>query len=163
MEISNNMEVQDLNTTTYPDSVNETKSVFNPQALLWALIAIVFFAIYYQQPEKDTTLGIMQIILVIMCAVLAVIKLCSGNRKLTYTPTGSPVVLSDEYYNVTLEDDIRQCLKEGNISRLNALKTDDSGGIQIEKLESKDKIFTAVRMYKYYPEGYRPVTGWVVL
>ncbi len=163
MEISHNTEAQNLNTTAYPESVSETKSAINPQALLWALIAIVLFAIYYQQPEKDTTLGIIQITLVLVCAVLAIAKLFGGSRKLTYTPTGSPVLLSDEYYNVALEDDIRQCLKEGNKSRLNALKTDGSGGIQVERLESKDKVFTAVRMHKYYPEGYRPVTEWIVL
>ena len=64
MEISHNTEAQSLNTTAYPESVSETKSIINPQSLLWALIAIVLFAIYYQQPEKDTTLGIIQITLV---------------------------------------------------------------------------------------------------
>jgi hypothetical protein len=54
-------------------------------------------------------------------------------------------------------------LKEHNTSRLNALKTDDTGGILVETLESKDKTFTALRMQKYCPEGYRPETGWVVM
>ena len=75
MEISHNTEAQSLNTTAYPESVSETKSAINPQALLWALIAIVLFAIYYQQHEKDTTLGIIQITLVLVCAVLAIAKL----------------------------------------------------------------------------------------
>ncbi len=163
MEISNNTEAKGLNTTVYPEAVSEIKSVLNPQSLLWALIAVVLFVIYRQQPDKDSTLGIIQITLVLICAVLALVKLFAGSRKLTYTPTNSPVVKTDKYYNLALESDIRQCLKEGNCSRLNALKTDDAGGILVESLESKDKTFTAVRMQKYCPEGYRPETEWIVL
>lgn len=163
MEILHNAEVQNLNTDVYPESVSETRSALNAQVLLWTLIAVVLFVIYYQQPDKDTTLGIIQVTLVIVCAVLAIVKLFTGGRKLTYTPTNSPVARTEKYYNIALEDDLRQCLKEGNSSRLNALKTDDAGGILIEILESKDKAFIAVRMHKYCPEGYRPDTEWVVL
>ena len=163
MEISNNTEAKSLNITTYPEAVSETKSALNPQSLLWALIAVVLFVIYRQQPDKENTLGIIQITLVLVCAVLALVKLFAGSKKLTYTPTGGPVVRTEKYYSLALEGDIRQCLKEGNSSRLNALKTDDAGGILIEMLESKDKAFTAVRMQKYCPEGYRPETEWIVL
>jgi len=163
MEISNNTEANVLTTTAYPEAVSETKSVINPQALLWALIAVVLLVIYRQQPDKDSTLGIIQVTLVLVCAVLAIVKLFAGSRKLTYVPTGSPIEKSDKYYNLNLESDIRQCLKESNTSRLNALKTDDAGGILVETLESKDKAFTAVRMQKYCPEGYRPETEWVVM
>ena len=163
MEISNNTQANGLNAAAYPEAVSETKSVLNPQSLLWALIAVVLFVIYRQQPDKESTLGIIQITLVLVCAVLALVKLFAGSRKLTYTPTGSPVAKTEKYYNLTLEGDIRQCMKEGNSSRLNALKTDDAGGILVETLESKDKTFTAVRMQKYCPEGYRPETEWIVL
>ena len=148
---------------TYPECVIESKSNNRAQALLWALIAVVLFIIYRQQPDKDTTLGIVQISLVILFTVLAVVKFFIGDRKLTYAPTNSPVEKTERYYNLTLESDIRQCLKEHNTSRLNALKTDDTGGILVETLESKDKAFTALRMQKYCPEGYRPETGWVVM
>ena len=144
---------------TYPECVIESKSNNRAQALLWALIAVVLFIIYRQQPDKDTTLGIVQITLVIVSAVLAVVKFFVGDRKLTYAPTNSPVEKTEKYYNLTLESDIRQCLKEHNTSRLNALKTDDAGGILVETLESKDKAFTALRMQKYCPEGYRPRQG----
>ena len=163
MEISNNTEVQNLNETAYPEVINEIKSIINPQSLLWTLIAVVLFVIYRQQPDKDTTLGIIQITLVLVCAVLALVKLFAGGRKLIYTPTNSQVDCTEKYYNIALEGDIRQCMKEGNTSRLNALKTDEAGGILVETLESKDKVFMAVRMQKYCPEGYRPETGWVVM
>lgn len=163
MEISNKTEVQDLFTTAYPESISETKSVINLQVVLWTLIAVVLFAIYYQQPDKDTTLGYIQLTLVIVCAVLAIVKSFNGNHRLIYTPTGSPVTKTEEYYNIALENDIHQCLNEGNTSRLNALQTDSAGGILIEWLKSRDNTFIAARMQKYYPEGYRPTTGWVVL
>ena len=163
MEISNNTEAQNLNETAYPEVINEIKSIINPQSLLWTLIAVVLFVIYRQQPDKDTTLGIIQIALVLVCAVLALVKLFAGGRKLIYTPTNSQVDRTEKYYNIALEGDIRQCMKEGNTSRLNALKTDEAGGILVETLESKDKVFMAVRMQKYCPEGYRPETGWVVM
>jgi hypothetical protein len=163
MEISNNTKAQNLNENVYPEVINETKSIVNPQSLLWALIAVVLFVIYRQQPDKDTTLGIIQITLALVCAVLAIIKFFSNGHKLTYTPTNSPVEKTEKYYNLNLEGDIRQCMKEGNTSRLNALKTDDAGGILVETIESKDKVFMAVRMQKYCPEGYRPETEWVVM
>lgn len=163
MEIQHNTETNNLNETTYPESVSKTKSALNPQSLLWALIAVVLFVIYHQQPDKATTLCIVQLTLVIICAVLALIKLLTGGHKLTYTPTNSPIVRTERYYNLSFENDIRQCLKESNKSRLNALKTDDVGGIMIETLESKDKAFRAVRMQKFCPEGYRPETEWIVL
>ena len=163
MEILNNTEAQSLHTTAYPEAIIETKSVINPQAQLWAIIAVVLFIIYRQQPDKDTTLGIVQISLVIVTAVLAVVKFFVGDRKLTYAPTISPEEKTEKYYNLTRESDIRQCLKEHNPSRLNALKTDDTGGILVETLESKDKAFTALRMQKYCSDGYRPETGWVVM
>ena len=162
METSQDTINQSIHTVAYPESISETKSSLNPQALLWALIAAVLFAIYSQQPDKSTTMGIIQITLVIVCVVLAVVKLFSGNRKLTYTPTNSPVTRTEKYFNIALEGDIRQCLKEGNLSRLNALKIDNAGGILIELLESRDKTFTAARMQKYCPEGYKPETEWVV-
>lgn len=163
MEIPHHTSLNNLNETTYPPTVSETKSALNAQSLLWALIAVVLFVIYHQQPDKSSTLCIVQLALVIICAILALIKLFVGGRKLIYLPTNSPVARTEKYYNISFEGDIRQCLKEGNRSRLNALKTDDAGGIMIETLESKDKAFHAVRMQKYLPEGYRPETEWVEL
>ena len=163
MENLSRAEAPCLNTSAYPEEVSVTKSVVSPQALLWALIALVLYVIYSQQPDKGTTLGIIQITLIISCAVLAIVKFFIGDHKLTYTPTGSSIAHEERYYNITLESDIRQCMREGNASRLRALKTDDSGGILIETLASKDKAFTAVRMQKYSPEGYRPETQWVVM
>ena len=163
MENLSRAEAPCLNTSAYPEEVSESKSVVSPQGLLWALIALVLYVIYSQQPDKGTTLGIVQITLIISCAVLAVVKFFIGDHKLTYTPTGSIIVREERYYNITLESDIRQCLHEGNTSRLRALKTDDSGGLLIETLTSKDRAFTAVRMQKYCPEGYRPETQWVVM
>lgn len=162
METLQNTENQGIHTAAYPESVSEIKSSLNPQALLWALIAAVLLAVYSQQPDKNTTMGIIQITLVIVCAVFAVVKFCSGSRKLTYTPTNSPVTKTEKYFNIALEGDIRQCFKESDLSRLNALKVDNAGGILIEILESKDKTFTAARMQKYCPEGYKPETEWVV-
>lgn len=163
METSHNEEACSLIQSVYPNSVEKAKQYINPQALLWALIAVVLFVIYNQQPEKDNTLSIIQLTLVILCTVLAIVKLFTGNRRLIYKPTGSPIVRKERYYSISLEGDIRQCLKEHNTSRLNALKTDETGGILIETLESKDKAFTAVRMQKYCPEGYKPETEWTEL
>ena len=162
MEIANNIETRNLYASEYPESV-AVKTVFNLQSLLWVLIAIVLYAIYRQQPDQGTTLGIIQITLIMVCVVLAVVKLVVGVRKLVYMPTNSPVTRTEKYYNRMLESDIRQCMTEANISRLNALKTDNSGGILVETLESKDRVFIAARMHKYCPEGYRPETGWRVL
>ena len=163
METSHRTETQHLNTNVYPEVVSETKHLVNPQAILWAIIAVVLYIIYSQQPEKDTTLGIIQITLVIGFAVLAIVKFFASDHKLTYNPTGSAIAHEERYYNIALERDILQCIREGNTSRLNALKTDDAGGIQVETLKSKDNVFTAVRMQKYHLEGYRPLTEWVVM
>lgn len=163
MENLQNIETQNLNITQYPEQIKETKSAIHSQALLWALIATVLSVIYYQQPDKDSTLCIVQLTLIGVCALLAIIKFLVGDRKLTYRPTGSLVTREERYYNISLEGDIRQCLREDNVSRLNALKTDDSGGIMVETLESKDRLFTAMRMQKYCPEGYRPETTWMVM
>ena len=163
METLHTAEVQCLDTTSYPEMVCETKSAINPQALLWALIAGVLYVIYHQQPDKGSTLCIMQLTIIIISVLMAIIKFFSGGHKLTYIPTGSPVVREERYYNLVIESDIRQCLREGNTSRLKALKTDDVGGILVEMLVSKDKAFTAMRMQKYCPEGYRPETPWKVM
>ena len=152
-----------LGITSYPETVNELKSVINPQSLLWALIAIVLFVIYNQQPDKDTTLGIVQITLVLVCAVLALVKLFSGSKKLVYTPTGSIITQEQYYYNVDRESDILRYLKEGHADRIKTIRTDDAGGILIETLESKDKAFMAIRMSKYTLGGYEPRTEWVVI
>lgn len=163
MEILHHTETQQSSTNVYPELVNETKHIINPQAILWGIIAVVLYAIYSQQPEKSSTIGIIQITLIIGFTVLAIVKLFSCSHKLTYIPTGSTISHEERYYNIALEGDILQCIREGNTSRLNALKTDDCGGIQVETLKSKDKAFTAVRMQKYHLEGYRPQTGWVVM
>lgn len=160
METLNSTESQCLKTIAYPEKIRESKSSVNPQVLLWALIAVVLFVIYLQQPDKESTLCIIQLSLIVACALLAVIKLFIRDQRLTYIPTGSLVVSEERYYNLSLEGDIRQCLREGDISRLRAFKTDDTGGIMVETLVSKDKLFTAMRMQKYYPEGYIPVTEW---
>ena len=163
MENLQNIEVQDTHFAQYPEQIKETKSIVSPQALLWALIAVVLYVIYYQQPDKDNALCLVQLTLIGLCALLAIVKFLAGDRKLTYIPTGSLVVREERYYNIALEGDIRQCLREDNMSRLNALRTDDAGGIMVETLESKDKLFTAMRMQKYCPEGYRPETKWMVM
>lgn len=163
MEISHNTEAQSLNSIAYPESVNESKSAINPQVFLWALIAIVLYIIYSQQPDKNSTLCIIQLTLIAVCALLAVIKLFAGGHKLTYIPTGSLITREERFYSLSLESDIRQCLREGNIARINALKTNDAGGIMIESLKSKDKVFTAMRMQKYHFEGYIPETEWKVM
>ena len=162
METLNDVDTT-LGITSYPQTVSEIKSVINPQSFLWALIAVVLFVIYNQQPDKDTTLGIIQISLVLVCAVLALIKLFSGSKKLVYTPTGSIITQEQYYYNVDCEHDILRYLKEGNAERIKLMKTDDAGGILIETLESKDKAFVAIRMSKYTLGGYEPRTEWVTI
>lgn len=163
METLHTAEAQHLYTAAYPEMVSEIKSSINPQALLWTLIAVVLYGVYYQQPDKGSTLGIIQITIIIASALMAIIKFFAGNHKLIYIPTGSPVACEERYYSIFIESDIRQCLCEGNTSRLNALRTDDSGGIMVEILVSKDKMFTAMRMQKYSLEGYRPITEWKVM
>lgn len=163
METLQNVEVSHLNKTAYPESVNETKSVINIQALLWTLVAVVLYVIYSQQPDKGSMLCVVQLMLVAIFLLLAVIKFFMGNRKLIYTPTGSVVLRKERYYSLALESDIRQCLREANIARLNALRTDDAGGIMVETMQSEDKVFMAMRMQKFYLEGYRPETEWKVV
>lgn len=147
--------------TAYPSSIIESKSAINPQSLLWTLIAVVLFVIYSQQENKETTLGMIQIALVLVCTVMAIVKMFIGNKKLIYQPTGSIVDKQSYYFNNTLNDDILQCLKEGNTARIKALKHDSAGGLIVELLESRDKAFTAARLLKYEPHGYEAKTNWV--
>lgn len=147
--------------TAYPPSIIESKSVINPQSLLWTLIAVVLFVIYSQQENKETTLGMIQIALALVCAIMAAAKLLIGNKKLIYQPTGSIVDKQSYCFNNTLNDDILQCLKTGNTARIKAFKNDSAGGLIVELLESRDKAFTAARLLKYEPHGYEAKTNWV--
>lgn len=148
---------------TYPECINETKSNNRAQSLLWLLIAAVLFVIYSQQPDKDSTFGLIQIALIAIFAVLAVYKFFVGSSKLTYAPTGSDVNKQSYSFNVALQADIRHCLEEGNTARLKALKNDDAGGLLIEFLESEDHQFIAARLFKYEPHGYVAKTDWVTM
>ena len=143
----------------YPECISESKSSNRIQALTWGIIAVVLFVIYSRQPDKDTTLGIIQLVLIITCGVLAIIKLFSSS-KLTHTPTGSAVSKQTYCFNLMLKADIIHCLEEGNTARLKALKNDDAGGLLVELLESKDKAFIAARLLKYEPHGYVAITRW---
>ncbi|MBR5235457.1 MAG: hypothetical protein IKV24_04580, partial [Bacteroidaceae bacterium] len=109
METLHNVDTS-LGINSYPETVSEIKSVINPQSLLWALIAVVLFVIYDKQPDKDTALGMVQISLVLICAILALVKLFSGSKKLVYTPTGSIITQEQYYYNVDRESDILKYL-----------------------------------------------------
>ena len=148
---------------TYPECINETKSSSRAQALLWLLIAVVLFVIYSQQPDKDSTLCLVQLALVAIFAVLAVYKFFSRSSKLIYIPTGSPVKKQSYSFNVALQPDVLRCLEEGNTARLKALKSDDAGGLLVEFLESEDHLFFAARMFKYEPHGYEAKTYWVTM
>ena len=154
-------EVDSNVSTAYPSSIIESKSTINPQSLLWTLIAVVLFVIYSQQKDKETTLGMIQIALVLVCAIMAAVKIFIGNKKLIYQPTGCIVDKQSYYFNNTLNNDILQCLKEGNTARIKALKNDSAGGLIVELLESRDKAFTAARLLKYEPHGYEAKTNWV--
>ncbi len=148
---------------TYPECINETKSNNRAQALWWLLIAAVLFAIYYQQPDKDSTLCLVQLALVAIFAVLAVYKFFSHSSKLIYIPAGGVVAKQSYNFNVALQPDVLRCLEEGNTARLKALKNDDTGGLLVEFLESEDHLFFAARMFKYEPHGYEAKTDWVTM
>ena len=148
---------------TYPECINETKSNNRAQSLLWLLIAAVLYVIYSQQPDKDSTFGLIQIALIAIFAVLGVFKFFVGNSKLTYAPTGSVVMKQSYTFNVALQPDLLRCLDEGNTARLKALKTDDTGGLMVELLESVDHHFIAARLFKYEPHGYEAKTDWVTM
>ena len=148
---------------TYPECINETKSSNRAQSLLWLLIAVVLFVIYSQQPDKDSTLCLVQLALVAIFAVLAVHKFFSHNSKLIYIPTGSVVKKESYSFNVALQSDVLRCLEEGNTARLKALKNDDAGGLLVEFLESEDHLFLAARLFKYEPHGYEAKTDWVTM
>lgn len=147
---------------TYPRCINESKSTNRTQALLWSIVAIVLFVIYYQQPDKETSLSSIQIILVVACVCLALYKLLVRGQ-LTYTPTGSIVKKQTYHFSTALKTDILQCLEEGNTARLKALKNDDSGGLLVELLESQDHLFIAARLLKYEPHGYVAKTDWITM
>ena len=148
---------------TYPECIKETQSNNRAQALWWLLIAAVLLAIYYQQPDKDNTLCLMQIALVALSVIMAVVKFCVNSSKLVYTPTGSTVSKQSYTFSVTLQADIHRCLEEGNTSRLKALKTDDAGGLLVELIESEDHLFVAARLLKYEPHGYEAKTDWFTM
>ena len=83
MEISTTNEATPMS-AAYPQTIIESKSPINAQSLLWTLIAVVLFIIYHQQDNKETTLGIIQISLVIVCVIMALVKMFVGNKKLIY-------------------------------------------------------------------------------
>ena len=147
---------------TYPQCISESKSANRMQALLWAVISAVLFVIYTQQDDKGSTLGTIQITLVIVCLALALFRLFSAS-KLTYIPTGSCVSKHIYSFSTTFKEDIYRCLSEGNTSRLKAFKNDDAGGLMVELLESDDKTFTAARLLKYEPHGYIALTPWTTM
>lgn len=153
------IEATSNNQATYPQCIKESKSSNRIQALSWLLIGVVLFAIYNRQPDKDTTLSLIQISLVAFSGILAIYKFFSCS-KLTYIPTGS-IVKKEEYsFNKSLLPDIRCCLEEGNMARLKALKNDDAGGLLVEVLESQDHLYLAARLLKYEPHGYVAITEW---
>lgn len=148
---------------TYPECIKESKSSNRAQALLWLLIAVVLFVIYSQQPDKDNTLGLVQITLVAIFVVLAVYKFFSHGSKLIYIPTGGAVAKQTHCFSVALQPDVLRCLEEGNTARLKALKNDDAGGLLVELLESEDHLFHAARLFKYEPHGFEARTDWVTM
>ena len=148
---------------TYPECINETKSGNRAQALWWLLIAAVLFAIYYQQPDKDSTLSLAQMAIIALSVIMAVVKFFVNSSKLIYTPTGSTVSKQSYSFSVTLQADILRCLEEGNTSRLKAFKTDDAGGLLVELIESEDRLFVAARLLKYEPHGYEAKTDWYTM
>ena len=149
--------------TSYPQCITVSKSSNRVQALLWLLIAAVLFVIYSNQPDKGSTLSLIQIALIIFFAILAIVKLLINSSKLTYTPTGSIIEKQTYNFSITLQTEILYCLKEGNTSRLKALKNDDSGGLLVELLESQDHLYIAARLLKYEPYGYIEVTDWITM
>lgn len=147
----------------YPKGVLVSKSAVNPQSLLWTLISVVLFVIYNQQVDKDNILGMIQISLVLICAVMALVKMVSGGKRLIYQPTNSVVTRECHYFNAALDNDIRQCLEEGNTARIKAFRTDGAGELMVEMLESKDKAFVAARLFRYESHSYEAKTGWTVM
>ena len=145
---------------TYPPCISESKSSNLTQAALWGIIAVALFGIYYRQPDRETPLANVQLLLAVACVVVAIFRLFARN-KLTYTPTGSSVEKRSYHFNTTLKADILQSLNEGNTARLKALKNDDAGGLMVELLRSKDGTYTAARLYQYEPHGYIAKTDWV--
>ena len=148
---------------TYPECIKESKSNNRAQALLWLVIAVVLYVIYHQQPDKESTLCLVQLALVALFTIMAVVRCFVGGSKLTYAPTGSLVTKRTSSYNIALQPDIMRCLEEGNTARLKALKSDDAGGLMVELLESEDHLFIAARLYRYEPHGYVAKTDWITM
>ena len=147
----------------YPDCIKESKSINRVQGLLWLLIGAVLFGIYSREPEKESTLGLVQLTLITLCTVMAIFKFFFSSNKLIYSPTGSVVKKKSYSFNITLQPDILLCLEEGNITRLRALKNDDTGGLLVELLESQDHLFIAARLLKYETFSYTAKTDWITL
>ena len=148
---------------TYPECIQESKSNNRAQAFLWLLIAVVLFVIYRQQPDKESTLCLVQLALIAIFVVLAVCRFFSRSSKFIYIPTGSPVKKQSYSFNIALHPDVLRCLEEGNTARLKALKNDDAGGLLVEFLESEDHLFLAARLFKYEPHGFEAKTDWVTM
>ena len=148
---------------TYPECIKESKSTHRAQSLLWLIVAVVRFVIYSQQPDKDSTLCLVQLALVAIFVILAVCKFFGRSSKLIYIPTGSVIKKQSYSFNVALQPDVLRCLEEGNTARLKALKSDDAGGLLVEFLESEDRLFFAARLFKYEPHGYEAKTDWVTM
>lgn len=148
---------------SYPDCIKESKSINRVQGLLWLLIGAVLFGIYSREPEKESTLGLVQLTLITLCTVMAIFKFFFSSNKLIYSPTGSVVKKKSYSFNITLQPDILLCLEEGNMTRLRALKNDDTGGLLVELLESQDHLFIAARLLKYETFSYTAKTDWITL
>ena len=102
-------EVASVKQATYPECLKESKSNNLVQALLWLLIAAVLFVIYSRLHDKSSLLGLIQMAIIVFCAIMGIVKLFIGNNKLTYLPTGS--VVRKQSYNFNIE--MKHCPPQG--------------------------------------------------
>lgn len=109
----------------------------------------------------DTTSSLYMICAVggFAAAIVGVLKLCFGGKRLVYLPTQSPVKNYSLYFEALSGDELVRLVEQGKFDEIRDARRKESGPVRLDVQCSEDGRFLALQAMQYVPYTYENVSG----
>lgn len=99
--------------------------------------------------------------IVFVCAILAIIGLKGiiiPKKILKYAKTGEIIKKSELFYNIDEKKDVCDCVNDGRIDDLLAIKQGETGRIKVVFYSTSNHNYSLMQIFEYIPYEYVPIT-----
>ena len=125
--------------------------------LIFATSAVSFGIAFGMSEENGAKMPTLMIAFIL--AVIGIIKIFAGGKKLIYNPTGEEITKRELFFELRMKESVIGMVEKGDIAALEAKEIkNDNLPVKVELYSTASHSIVICRAYHFVPYTYEPLT-----